>query len=169
MIVSLDTKTEAIVYHVISVKNGSTNDTTLNFNPTYLINGVNMAGEELLIFTDNYNPPRFINVGRNYKNPLGTPLVDQFTAESLLVIKKPPVNSPSISPLTNASKNDFLEDRFISFAYRYKYADGDFSATSQFSAPSFIPSPFNFSIETYLNEGMENLTNACEITYNSGS
>ena len=169
MIVSLDTKTEAIVYHVISVKNGSTNDTTLNFNPTYLINGVNMAGEELLIFTDNYNPPRFINVGRNYKNPLGTPLVDQFTAESLLVIKKPPVNSPSISPLTNASKNDFLEDRFISFAYRYKYADGDFSATSQFYAPSFIPSPFNFSIETYLNEGMENLTNACEITYNSGS
>lgn len=169
MIVSLETKTNSLFYHIISVKNGSTSDTTLNFNPTYLITGVDMAGTDLLVFTDNINPPRSISISRNYENPFGSPLVDQFTAESLLVVKKPPINSPGIVPLTNASQNDFLEDRFISFAYRYRYADGEFSATSQFSAPSFIPKPFEFSIETYLNVGMENLTNACEITYNSGS
>ena len=44
MIVSMNVNTEVITYHVISVKNGSTTNTTLNFNPAYLINGVNIAG-----------------------------------------------------------------------------------------------------------------------------
>jgi len=94
--------------------------------------------------------------------------LDQFSAESILVIKRPPVSAPAIQSITTAGEDDFLEERFISFAYRYKYADGEYSATSQFSEPSFIPNPFDFSFNSYLNEGMTNSTNACIITFNSG-
>ena len=165
MIVSYNTKTSIVTYHVISVRDGATNNTTLNFNDKYLITGVNLI-ENLLFFTDNINPPRQINTKRNYPNPNAN--VDGVSAESLLVIKKPPITSPTINSISNSSQENFLEDRFICFAYRYRYEDNEYSATSQFSAPSFKPGVFDYSPITALNEGMLNNTNACEITYNSG-
>ena len=39
--------------------------------------------------------------------------IDQFSAESLLVIKKPPIDAPVITPFTTGSDNNYLEDRFI--------------------------------------------------------
>ena len=46
------------------------------------------------------------------------PYIDQFSAESLLVIKKPPLAAPTIfnKQLSN-SENTFLEDKFVCFAY----------------------------------------------------
>ena len=92
--------------------------------------------------------------------------IDQFSAESLLVIKKPPVEAPTIVPFATGGENNFLEDRFVCFAYRYQYADGEFSATSQFSSPAFTSGTFRFSLGSYLNEGMLNTTNAVTISYN---
>ena len=165
MIVSFNTNTQTLVYHVISIDDGGGVNTTLNFDPEYLALGVDWV-DNLLFFTDNNNPPRFINIERNYANPNGS-FVDQFTAEALLVIKRPPYTAPSIVP-TSGGQNNYLEDRFVCFGYRYKYADNEYSATSPFSPPSFIPGPFSFSTATYLNEGMLNTTNIAEITYNSG-
>lgn len=166
LIVSYDVKTQSTTYHVISINDGINNDnTTLNFSETYLITGVNMI-EDLLFFTDNLNPPRKINVKKNYANPLS--VFDGFTEEEILVIKKPPINSPSIVPLTTTSQENFLEDRFICFAYRYRYADGEYSATSQFSSPAFVPKSFRYDFNTALNGGMLNAANVCEVTYNSG-
>lgn len=167
MIVSYNIEEGTLTYNLISVNDGDGVNTTLNFNPNYLINGVNVIDDQLF-FTDNINPPRRINIKRNYPNPIGTPRVDQFTAEEIMVIKKPPINSPRISPETTPSDNNFLEERLISFAYRYRYADNQYSATSQFSAPAFIPKGFSFDYSNYVNAGMQNLANACEITYNSG-
>ena len=166
LIVSLNVQTNILTYHVISMSNASSTQTTLNFNPSYLITGVNLVDEELLFFTDNINPPRFINVNRNYPNPIG--FIDQFSAESLLVIKKPPRTSPAINLLAVASENNFLEDRFVCFGYRYQYADGEFSATSQFSEPAFLPRPFRYDFGVGLNDGMLNAINFANITYNSG-
>ena len=166
LIVSYDTKTSSTQYHIISIDSGlSDGNTTLNFNPKYLITGVDKI-EELLFFTDNYTAPKQINVTKNYPNPVAG--VDAISLESLLVIKRPPVTSPSIEPITNASTSNFLEDRFISFAYRYRYEDGEYSATSQFSAASFIPGSFNYNVATALNDGMLNARNAVNITYNTG-
>jgi len=165
MICSYDTKNGILTYHVISIDDGNGANTTLNFDTQYLITGVNLIGD-LLFFTDNLNPPRFINILKTYTNPIAN--VDQFSAEEILVIKKPPLNSPGIVPLATTSDNNYLEDRFVSFGYRYKYADSEYSATSQFSNPSFIPKPFDFTTQNYLNEGMINSTNVVEITYNSG-
>ena len=165
IIASFNVFTNILTYNVISIDDGNGLNTTLNFNPTYLITGVNIIND-FLYFTDNYNPPRFINTKINYPNPVLD--IDQFSAESILVIKQPPIEAPTIQPIATSSQDNFLETRFICFAYRYEYADGQYSATSQFSAPSFFPKPFNFSIESYLNEGMVNNTNACNITLNTG-
>ena len=54
-------------------------------------------------------------------------------------------------------------------AYRYKYSNGEYSAVSQFSEPAFIPGAYEFSADSFLNEGMENDYNGAIITYNSGS
>ena len=63
LIVSFNTKTNNTVYHIIS-------NTVLNFNPSYLITGVELI-DRFLIFTDNLNPPRKINIDRNYPFPSG--------------------------------------------------------------------------------------------------
>lgn len=171
MIVSFNVLTSILTYHVISINDGDNVNTTLNFNPLYLVNAINLVksgstSENLLFFTDDYNPPRFINVTRNYGVPVGN--TDQFTAKSLLVIKQPPIASPSIQMLATSGQENYMENRFLCFAYRYRYADNEYSATSQFSEPAFIPDAFQFSIDSYLNEGMVNAANAVSITYNSG-
>tara|TARA_R110000803_G_scaffold5364_2_gene17663 strand:+ start:659 stop:1699 length:1041 start_codon:yes stop_codon:yes gene_type:complete len=69
MICSFNTTTALVTYHVVSTDNGGGVNTTLNFDPTFLITGINLAGN-LLFFTDNINPPRVINIKNNYANPL---------------------------------------------------------------------------------------------------
>lgn len=165
LIVSYNVFTNILTYHIVSINDGGNVNTTLNFNPTYLITGVNII-DGLLYFTDDYNPPRVINVRRNYPNPIAN--IDQITSESLLVIKKPPVQSPLIEPFITNGQENYLDTRFICFAYRYRYIDGEYSATSQWSQPAFVPNPFEFSVESFLNEGMTNVCNAAKITYNSG-
>jgi len=165
LIVSYNANTKISRYHVISVNDGGYQNTTLNFNKDYLITGVEKV-EDLLFFTDNLNAPRQINVKRNYPNPVN--VIDGFSQESISVVKKPPFNSPAIQPISTLSQDNFLEDRFICFAYRYKYSDGEYSATSQFSKPSFTPSTFRYNLATGLNDGMINTTNECVVTYNSG-
>ena len=166
LILSFNVFTNILTYHVISINDGGNVNTVLNFNSSYLITGVNILND-LLFFTDDYNAPRFINTNRNYANPISN--IDQFTAESLLVIKKPPVTSPIVEPIVTNGQENFLNTRFICFAYRYRYIDGEYSATSQWSQPAFVPNAFNFSNESFLNEGMTNFCNSARITYNSGS
>ena len=165
MIVSLNVYTSILTYHVVSIDDGDGVNTTLNFNPAYLITGINIV-DDLILFTDDYNPPRVFNINRNYADPVGN--VDQFSGESLLVIKRPPVESPGVVTVTTGRQDNFMESRFICFGYRYRYEDGEYSATSQWSAPAFRPRPFEFSINSFLNEGMENLNNTAIITYNTG-
>jgi hypothetical protein len=165
MIVSYNTETNTLIYHVISIDDGGGTNTTLNFNPAYLITGVDLV-DNLLLFTDDYNPPRKININTGYQNPFAN--VDQFSAESILVIKKPPVEAPSVQEILTSGQENFMEDRFLCFAYRYRYEDNEYSATSQFSAPVFLPNPFDFDISSYLNDGMVNKANTAIITYNTG-
>ena len=72
MIVSFNTRTSQVVYHITSIDDGTGVNTTLNFDPAYLITGINLVGD-LLFFTDNLNAPRFININNNYSNPVINP------------------------------------------------------------------------------------------------
>lgn len=169
-VISFNTSSQSLLYHIISVKDSrdGVDTTTLNFNPTYLITGVNKV-ENLLFFTDNYNPPRKINVTKDYADPIANPtLLDGFTFDDIMVIKKPPAKSPAINLINTATQENYLTERFICFAYRYKYSDDEYSATSQWSDPAFSPRAFDFSVDSYLNEGVQNLYNTAEITFDTG-
>jgi hypothetical protein len=165
LIVSYNVLTNILTYHIISIDNGGGVDTILNFNSSYLITGVDLI-ENLLFFTDNYNAPRVINIKKNYSNPVNN--IDQLLPDSIAVIKKPPTESPTLKLFKTGGQENFLEERFISFAYRYEYENGEYSATSQWSDIAFTPNPFEFSVNSMLNEGMTNFVNTVIVNYNSG-
>ena len=154
MIVSMNVETGLIVYHVISTS-------VLNFSRQHLINGVNKV-EDLLFFTDGYNPPRKINVTRSY------PSEPELTEADISVIVAPPAEAPSIELLNINGDENYIEDKFLSFAYRYKCLDGEYSAVSQFSEIAFEPGFFNFDFKTFENSGMRNSFNAVNVTFNTG-
>lgn len=160
MIVSYNMNTGQLVYHVMSVS-------VLNFNPQYLITGVNRIGD-LLFFTDDLNPPRRINVTRHYQFPSGNPLSDNITEDDISVIVKPPALPPSINMIKTGAEENFIEDKLIAFAYRYRYKDGEYSALSSFSELAFQAKKFEFNRSSYDNGGMENRFNAVEVTFNTG-
>ena len=154
MIVSMNVETGYTVYHVISTS-------VLNFSKEHLINGVNKI-EDLLFFTDGVNPPRKINVNRSY------PTEPTLTESDISVIVAPPNEAPSIELIKISGEDNYIEDKFLSFAYRYKYIDGEYSAVSQFSEIAFEPGFFNFDFTTFENSGMKNSFNAVNVTLNSG-
>ena len=160
MIVSFDTKTQQLTYHVITT-------VLLNFNPTYLMNAVDKI-DDLLFFTDDYNAPRKINVTRGYAQPNGISHVDQIIELDISVIKPQPMNSPILTLQSNQANDNFMEDTFLCFAYRYKYKDGEYSATSQFSEAAFMPSDFALERRSYMNAGMENSINSVAVGFNVG-
>ena len=196
LIVSYNTDTSTLVYHVISTS-------VLNFDKEFLITGVSKI-ENLLFFTDDLNPPRVINV---QKSPPGYGLptighIDTLVEEDISVIVKPPGYEyydpdPTLIPLqvaplgtphvelidilpptssnplfpnaiTVGGEENYIRTRFLSFAYRYRYEDGGYSAISLFSLPAFQPETFKFSIQNYLNAGMFNRYNACNVTFSTG-
>ena len=165
MILSYNTNSDVLVYHVISSDDGEGQNTTLNFDPKHLITGVNKI-DDLLFFTDNLNPPRVINVMNNYENPAN--YIDRFSSEDILVIKKPPFTAPTLA-MTNVNNNsDFLTERFVSFAYRYLYESGEYSATSPWSEIAFNPKAYKPSIKSGVNDGMVNQYNAVDVTFDTG-
>ena len=159
MIVSYNTRTFVLFYHVISTS-------VLNFDKKYLMNGINLIGD-LLFFTDNLNPPRKINVNRTYLKPDGS-TVDQITEQDIGVIVKPPLNSPKIQQFEIGGGENYMEELLISFAYRWQYEDGEYSALSPFSQYAFTAGPYNFDYSNYNQEGMRNVFNSVRITFDTG-
>ena len=158
MVVSYNTNKRILNYHVIS-------ESVLNFDSKYLITGVNLI-EDLLFWTDNLNPPRKINVKRTYPTPIGG--VDQIDESDISVILAPPSSSPGISLLFIPGEENYITDKFVSFSYRYKYLDGEYSALSQFSEIAFEPGNFSIDYSTFDNSGMENIFNAVNVSFNTG-
>ena len=141
----------------------------LNFNRNYLITGVNKivnedSTKDLLAWTDDYNPPRIINIER-----AKTYAVDGFIEEDISVIKNPPVFAPTLIPTysDNLAQNN-LENKFLAFATRYKYLDGEYSAISPFTYYYFIPSVFKVDYYVLENASMVNRFNSVKINFNTG-
>lgn len=106
-------------------------DPALNFssNPRYAITGVGMVGD-ILIWTDNLNPTRYINITRVY----GTPLEPKIS-----LIKSGPKNPPTFtvkSNDTNVTFNRLASDSF-QFAWQYVYIDNEESVMSPYSKLCF--------------------------------
>jgi hypothetical protein len=141
----------------------------LNFNRKNLITDVvkiinGESENDLLAWTDDLNPPRIINIER-----AKTFAVGGFIEDDISLIKRPPVEAPDIDLTfsTNVMENN-LEDRFLRFAYRYRYLDGYYSAVSSFSDVAFSPENFQLDFQTLENLGMTNSFNAVNITFDVG-
>lgn len=161
MIVSFNTQDNILFYHVISTS-------LLNFSKDYLVNGINLINSKLLFFTDNLNPPRKINVNRNYLLPSIGTTIDQIIEQDIGVILAPPLNSPGLSQFTLGGGENYMEELLLSFAYRWQYEDGEYSALSPFTEIAFSPGPFRIDYQTYDNEAMTNSFNSVDINFETG-
>ena len=166
LIVSFNINSQAITYHVISKK-------VLKFDPKFLITGVDKI-EDLLFFTDDKNPPRKINVTQNYPDPAG--INDGINEADISVVLKPPgfdsldlLPAPSVNLLNVPGQENYMSTRFITFAYRYRYVNNEYSATSLFSVAAFQPAPFEFDVNNFNNGSMLNIYNSAEIQFETGS
>lgn len=163
LIYSFDPVSGAIDYHLISVGQG-TGTTTTGFSSTDLISQVVVVENELYFLVQG-KEPFVIDLKKRYTYSGAT---DDFTVKDIMVIKAPPLSAPAMEMVNVGGNDDWLEDRFITFAYRYRYANNKYSATSAFTPSAFLPETFRLSYETYLNEGMRNAFNAAKITVNTG-
>ena len=138
-----------------------TTPSILNFNKTFYVTGINYING-LLFWTDNYNPPRRINIERakNYG-------VNGFTEEDINVIVAPPIAAPTIA-LSNTGDSNNLENKFVYFSYRYKYIDNEYSALSPFSPVAFLPKHYEYDYGVSENISMTNINDTVTITYDVG-
>ncbi len=171
LIVSYNMRSDLLTYHVVSIEDAAdptSSDTTLNFDPQYLITGIDLV-DDLLFFTDDFNPPRRINVTFSYPLPSALNVDSGVLGDDILVIKRPPLEPPTVAAVDVVSREDYMEERVLCFGYRWEYANNEYSATSLFSEPIFESKPFAFTTESYLNEGMVNSVQVCDVTVRTGS
>lgn len=107
----------------------------LNFHEDNLITGVNIL-EGFLYWTDNRNQPRRINIATAEAN-------SNFYNSDLLVsvAKYAPYKAPQITSMTKESDiySTEIQEKFVRFAYRYKFEDNEYSVLSPFSNVAFVP------------------------------
>lgn len=114
----------------------------LKFSKKYKITGVAMI-DDLLFWTDNKNQPRRINVTKAISNPA---FYDNELKISLA--KYAPYTAPILmtdtgiaatSTMTNDSNidNDYIEEEFVRFSYRFKFNDNEYSVLAPFSQIAF--------------------------------
>ena len=101
----------------------STNpDGVLNFSKDYLITGVvkiinGDSDRDLLIWTDDLNPPRVINI----KRAKDVYTADSFDEQDISLINRAPRYAPDVTlTYTASTQENELVNKFYSFAYRYR-------------------------------------------------
>ena len=172
--VTSDEKDLVVEYDVANTQSNillesSNPDGLLNFHKDYLITGVSKiingdSDRDLLIWTDDRNPIRKINIER-----AKTYAVDGFEEDDISLAQKPPKYAPTTAlTYTPTILENNIEDRFLSFSYRYQYLDGEYSALSSYTNYKFAPEAFQLDYQTMENEGMVNAFNAIKIGFNTG-
>jgi len=148
----------------------STTGGVLNFKEGEMINKVDVfidsVSRDVIIFwSGDTNPPRCVNI-----NTAKTWAIDGFSNDEISVMKPSPIFAPSINLTTSIDgvENNFIEDKMLCFATRYKYRDGYYSAYSSWSRIAFTPKKFDLDYQTYENNSMLNLSNAVDISFNVG-
>lgn len=167
-----DTNNGATVRVLQSNKPNPTYKSKLNFDKNYIITGVNYVNG-FLYWTDNYNPPRRINISRvksDYLGIGGYTIDDPRIDEDINVILAPPLNAPKISLSENiGTQSNNMEEKFLYFSYRYKYVDNQYSALSPFSAVAFQPKDYQLDYRAGNNKSMVNRFKEANITVFTGN
>jgi hypothetical protein len=143
------------------------NSGILNFSADHRIHSTDIIidtdnDKVFLYWTDNYNPPRKIEV----EEAKGW---STFTDADISVIKAAPIEEPTIVGYNSSSYQDNpIEDKMFSFAYRYQYTHGEWSALSSFSELAFLAGTVDTDLTDDVNQGMQNTWNNIQVSYNNG-
>ena len=159
---------------LIDARTGSTeNDSNvLNFTNDKLT-GVAIL-QDYLIFTDNNSEPKIVDISND--SPFIAGSTDYITTtklnninfkeEDITLIRRKPSHAPRVrihyTGTGSKNSNPRYEEKFVRFAYRWKFNNGQYSAISPFSEPVFMPSDVNnYDIdEGYNNQMLNNITGA---------
>jgi len=121
-------------------------------------------GKSFLFITDDLNEIRYFNTER-----AKTFTQSAFEETDISLLKNPPLSAPTLVLDNDVSVQDNnIERKFISFAYRYRYLDDEYSAFSPFSEFAFEAKRFQFDYATSTNNSMFNNANVIDITLNTG-
>jgi hypothetical protein len=146
------------------------NNNVLNFKKHKPITGVNVLinddeSKVFIYWTDGENPPRYLEVSEAKQY-----LENGFEEVDLSVIKAAPRKEPNISLSNDDDLDDnYIEEKFFTFAYRYKYKHNKYSVLSPFSEVAFSPKKDTFNEAPYDVYAMTNKYNSINVSYNSGS
>lgn len=155
--------TGATVRVIQSNKATANTASKLNFSQQYIVTGINYING-FLYWTDNYNPPRRVNISRAKSYGIDDARID----DDLNVILAPPLYSPKISLFNDGTEANNMAEKFLYFSYRFKYKDGQYSSMSPFSAVSFIPGNYYLDYSSGNNKSMSNYFNSANITVSTG-
>lgn len=166
-VVEYNTLTNASAVIMTDTRAGASN--VLNFQDDEIVEmsfiNDTLNGRSFLFMTDNNSEPKYFNIER-----MKGFAANAFVEEDITLIKKPPLEAPTITlGNTATSEENNLERKFVSFAYRYKYLDGEYSALSAFSEFAFMAKGFSYDYATSTNDAMFNLFSKADIGINTGS
>ena len=134
--------------------------------------------DNYLIFTDNESEPKIINLDDtlttgffnsdnntslyNYTSRIGG---NPFEEKDITLITKKPESAPDVQikvSAATATSNPIFEDKFVRFAYRFKFTNSQRSPISPFTDPVFLPNATNsYDIdEGYNNQMINNIEEA---------
>jgi len=163
-----DESTGLVMSDTRLLTNQNPEKSVLNFSESHLIQANILTDadnlKKFIYFTDGLNPPRRINVAtaKGYE-------VNGFTDEDINVIVKPPISCPKIQFQDSGDEQNNIKEKFLVFAYRYRYEDGEVSSLSPFSKAGFVPGTFDYDFIGATNRSMVNYFNSLKIKYNTGS
>lgn len=128
----------------------------------YLLS-INQIDDYLVFSNEVWQDVRSVEINGNYTNG--------FDLEDIVLAKKPPKEAPLIvsTSIVTSNSSENQRNRFVSFAYRYKYANGSYSPFSFYSDAAFK----EFIGEMTTNDKRENTAmvnqySAVKIAVNSG-
>lgn len=137
----------------------------LNFNISYVIHSAFVVNDTLY-WTDNYNPPRSLNIDNAFKYTSGLPGWTEISEDHLSWIRKPP-SIPSASYDTDVSvKTNHVRGKLFQFRLRYEYFDYSKSVASPVSV---VVLPIGDDTTQNTLNPDESINNKINITYNTGS
>lgn len=136
----------------------------LNFNSGDLITGINYIGG-MLFWTDLRNGPRKINIARCKSYVVDDPLIDK----DISLIIAPPLYAPRLDLMEDDSQQTNMQDKFLYFAYRFKYTDNEYSSLSPFSSVAFGPNSYTYNPAQGYNKAMTNRYGTVSISVETGN
>ncbi len=141
------------------------------------INNIKAGSNDSLYYTNEdqisvakYNPYQAINLYKYQKDPVPYGGEGFVTTMQDVVSEKLP-DGTTDNPYYNEKypgDEDFLQDKFVRFGYRFKFEDGEYSVFSTFTQEAFIPQQDGYFLGNTQYTSDPNITDDEGNTYRSG-